>query len=268
MPGQPPKVVDGQVIVQATLDAAADSVAAEDTIETLRASLDRVGSDVLVGGTTATNLDVRLASERDLKVIIPTILAVIFVVLMLLLRSIVAPLVLVAANVLSFAATMGVSAHRLQPRLRLPGVRPVDAALRLRLPRRAGHRLLDLPHDARPRGVAAPGAPGPASSSVSPSRVVSSRARASFSHRPSRPSRCCRSSSSCRSPSSSPSASCSTPSSSAACSSRPSPTTSATASGGPSACPGPAVTSRAPSAVVDVRARLDDVAAREAGAYP
>ena len=52
----------------------------------------------------------RLASERDLKVIIPTILAVIFVVLMLLLRSIVAPLVLVAANVLSFAATMGVSA--------------------------------------------------------------------------------------------------------------------------------------------------------------
>jgi len=110
--------------VQATLDAAADSVAAEDTIETLRASLDRVGSDVLVGGTTATNLDVRLASERDLKVIIPTILAVIFVVLMLLLRSIVAPLVLVAANVLSFAATMGVSAIAFNHVFDFPGSDP------------------------------------------------------------------------------------------------------------------------------------------------
>ncbi|MGO4360026.1 MMPL family transporter [Terrabacter sp. 2TAF16] len=124
VPGQPPKVVDGQVVVQATLDAAADSVAAEDTIETLRASLDRVGSDVLVGGTTATNLDVRLASERDLKVIIPTILAVIFVVLMLLLRSIVAPLVLVAANVLSFAATMGVSAIAFNHVFGFPGSDP------------------------------------------------------------------------------------------------------------------------------------------------
>lgn len=124
VPGQPPKVVDGQVIVQATLDAAADSVAAEDAIETLRESLDRVGSDVLVGGTTATNLDVRLASERDLKVIIPTILAVIFVVLMLLLRSIVAPLVLVAANVLSFAATMGVSAIAFNHVFGFPGSDP------------------------------------------------------------------------------------------------------------------------------------------------
>lgn len=124
VPGQPPKVVDGQVVVQATLDAQADSVAAEDTIETLRSSLDTVGTDVLVGGQTATNLDVRLASERDLKVIIPTILAVIFVVLMLLLRSLVAPLVLVAANVLSFAATMGVSAVAFNHVFGFPGSDP------------------------------------------------------------------------------------------------------------------------------------------------
>ena len=39
----------------------------------------------------------------------PTILLVIFVVLALLLRSIVAPLLLVAANVVSFAATIGIS---------------------------------------------------------------------------------------------------------------------------------------------------------------
>ena len=57
-----------------------------------------------------SNLDVRLASERDLRVIIPAILLVIFLVLMLLLRSVVAPLLLVPANVVSFAATLGVSA--------------------------------------------------------------------------------------------------------------------------------------------------------------
>jgi putative drug exporter of the RND superfamily len=110
IPGQPPKVVDGQVLVQATLVAPADSVDAEGVVETIRARLDEVGTEVLVGGSTAVNLDVRQASERDLRVIIPTILGVIFVVLFLLLRSVAAPIVLVVANVLSFAATIGVSA--------------------------------------------------------------------------------------------------------------------------------------------------------------
>ena len=76
----------------------------------LRADLDTVGEEVLVGGMTAMNLDVRDASNRDLRVIIPAILVVIFLVLALLLRSLVAPLLLVAANVVSFAATMGVAA--------------------------------------------------------------------------------------------------------------------------------------------------------------
>jgi len=109
-PGVPPKVVDGNVLIQATLTPAADSPAAEVVVEQLRGHLDRVGPDVLVGGSTAINFDVRQASERDLKVIIPAILAVIFVVLMLLLRSLVAPMVLVVANVISFAATVGVAA--------------------------------------------------------------------------------------------------------------------------------------------------------------
>ena len=123
-PGQPPKVVDGSVRVQATLVAPADSVEAEGTIETLRTTLDQVGTDVLVGGSTAVNLDVREASQRDLRVIIPTILAVIFVVLALLLRSLVAPLLLVAANVLSFAATIGVAALVFNNVLHFPGSDP------------------------------------------------------------------------------------------------------------------------------------------------
>ena len=123
-PGRPPKVVDGDVVVQATLKASADSIEAEQTIVALRTSLDAVGPEVLVGGSTATNLDVRQASERDLKVIIPTILAVIFVVLVLLLRSIVAPLLLVGANVLSFAATVGVAAIAFNHIFDFPGSDP------------------------------------------------------------------------------------------------------------------------------------------------
>ena len=109
-PGVPPKVVDGNVLVQATLTPAADSPAAETVVQKLRSTLDSVGPDVLVGGSTAVNYDVRQASQRDLRVVIPAILAVVFIVLMLLLRSLVAPVILVAANVLSFAATLGVSA--------------------------------------------------------------------------------------------------------------------------------------------------------------
>jgi RND superfamily putative drug exporter len=109
-PGAPPKVVDGSVLIQATLTPAADSPAAEVVVEHLRKELDQVGGDVLVGGSTAINLDVRQASERDLRVVIPAILAVIFVVLLLLLRSLVAPVILVVANVVSFAATVGVAA--------------------------------------------------------------------------------------------------------------------------------------------------------------
>ena len=124
VPGQPPKVIDGDVRVQATLVAPADTVAAEDTVLELRSRLDQVGSEVLVGGTTAVNLDVRQASARDLRVIIPTILAVIFVVLALLLRSLVAPLLLVAANVLSFGATLGVAALVFNHVFHFPGSDP------------------------------------------------------------------------------------------------------------------------------------------------
>ena len=113
LPGQPPvppKVVDGTVLIQATTEAASDSQEAEDTVRRLRSDLDAVSTDALVGGNAATNLDVLEASARDLRVIVPSILVVIFVVLSLLLRSVVAPLILVAANVVSFAATIGISA--------------------------------------------------------------------------------------------------------------------------------------------------------------
>ena len=119
-----PKVVDGKIELEATLTPAADSPAAEEVVRVLRDRLDGVGSDVLVGGNTAINYDVRQSSNRDLRVIIPIILAVILVVLALLLRSLLAPVLLILANVLSFGATIGASALVFTHVLDLPGGDP------------------------------------------------------------------------------------------------------------------------------------------------
>ena len=73
-PGVPPKVVDGKVLVQATLKVPADSPDATKVVQHLRTELDKVSPDILVGGNTAINLDVLDASKRDLRVIIPSIL--------------------------------------------------------------------------------------------------------------------------------------------------------------------------------------------------
>ena len=109
-PEAPPQAVDGNVIVQATLETAADSSEAVDTVQRVRADLQEIDSGILVGGETAQKLDTRLAADRDFRVVAPVILLVVFLVLVVLLRSIVAPFVLMVANVLSFAAAMGISA--------------------------------------------------------------------------------------------------------------------------------------------------------------
>src|SRR3546814_3258480 len=53
--------------------------------------------------------DMRQISNDDFKLIVVVILAAIFIVLALLLRSLVAPLYLLATVVLSYAATMGIT---------------------------------------------------------------------------------------------------------------------------------------------------------------
>ena len=68
------------------------------------------GAHALVGGNTAVNLDVARAAARDRKLLLPLILAVGFIILAILLRALVAPLILTATVVLSFAAALGVSA--------------------------------------------------------------------------------------------------------------------------------------------------------------
>ncbi|MGW7512114.1 MMPL family transporter [Streptomyces massasporeus] len=106
-----PLVVDGRVHIDATLKAAADSDAAKETVERLRAEVHAVpGADALVGGYTAQQYDTQQTAARDRTVIVPIVLAVILLILMLLLRSLLVPVLLVATVGLNFLATLGVSA--------------------------------------------------------------------------------------------------------------------------------------------------------------
>jgi putative drug exporter of the RND superfamily len=101
--------VDGLARVDVTLDVAADSPKAGDAVRELRTALHRLpGAHARVGGYTAINLDVQTTAQRDRNLIIPLVLAVVFVVLMLLLRAVVAPLLLIGTVILSFFATLGV----------------------------------------------------------------------------------------------------------------------------------------------------------------
>lgn len=119
-----PKVVDGKVALQVTLKDAATSFAARDTITRLRDSVRTVDPSALVGGTTASQLDTNKAAIRDEIVIIPMILGAITLILMLLLRSIMAPLVLLLTTVLSFGATLGMSAFLFNNIWNFPGGDP------------------------------------------------------------------------------------------------------------------------------------------------
>ncbi|GIG21407.1 putative membrane protein ActII-3 [Cellulomonas chitinilytica] len=105
-------VVKGDLAyIEGTLTSAPDSQAAYATVDRARDELHAVpDADAKVGGATATNLDVQRAAAYDSKIIIPIILVAVFVILMILLRAIVAPLVLVGTVVLSFGAAIGVSA--------------------------------------------------------------------------------------------------------------------------------------------------------------
>ncbi|MEZ0448573.1 MMPL family transporter [Cellulomonas sp. ICMP 17802] len=106
----PPVVVDGRVRLDVTTAASADTQAAVATVEDLRAAVHDASPTAVVGGAAAESLDTQLASERDLRVIVPVVLVVIGLILMFLLRSVVAAALLLVANVLSFAAALGVSA--------------------------------------------------------------------------------------------------------------------------------------------------------------
>jgi putative drug exporter of the RND superfamily len=105
----PPVILAGHAYLEATLTSAPDSQAAYDAVDRARAAV-HVVPGAIVGGNTAVNLDVQRATAHDRNLIIPIILVVVFVILTLLLRALIAPVMLIATVVLSFAAALGVSA--------------------------------------------------------------------------------------------------------------------------------------------------------------
>ncbi len=119
-----PATIDGLVALDVTLQAAADSDEAEQTVTAMRTALDDVSPDALVGGLTAVQLDTQQAAQRDLFVIIPVVLVVILLVLMALLRSVLLPVLLIGTVIVSFFATLGLGALVFNYIFDFPGADP------------------------------------------------------------------------------------------------------------------------------------------------
>ncbi len=105
-----PVIRAGHAFLQGTLTSSPDSQAAFGTIDKVRSAVHAVpGAQAMVGGNTAVTLDIARAADHDRNLIIPIILVLVFVILGLLLRAIIAPIMLIATVALSFAAALGVS---------------------------------------------------------------------------------------------------------------------------------------------------------------
>lgn len=91
-----------------TIDAEPATSRSLDTVSSLRSAVHDVsGADAKVGGSVAQDLDSRHAAEHDLTVVVPLILLVVFIVLCIVLRALVAPVILVVINLFSTLAALG-----------------------------------------------------------------------------------------------------------------------------------------------------------------
>ncbi len=98
----------GLVRIDAVLTDVGGTAASEDTVRAIRSTVSGIpGAEAAVGGDVAALLDQQDAAQRDQRVIAPLILLVVFLILVALLRSLVAPVLLIATVVLSFFAALG-----------------------------------------------------------------------------------------------------------------------------------------------------------------
>ncbi|WP_310528768.1 MMPL family transporter [Nocardioides sp.] len=105
-----PLVKDDVAFIEAAIDADPSSPAAFEAVSSVREAVHAVdGAGALVGGASAFYLDTKQAANADNVLIIPIILLVVFLILVALLRSVLAPLILVGTVVLSFGAALGIS---------------------------------------------------------------------------------------------------------------------------------------------------------------
>lgn len=94
--------------IDVVLDATAGSATAKAAIGDLRATLADF-PQTWVGGSEAQGVDADAAASRDRLLIIPLILVLVLLALGLLLRSVAAPVILVATVVATYAAALGLS---------------------------------------------------------------------------------------------------------------------------------------------------------------
>ena len=116
-----PNIVNGKLVLDATLTAPADSNEARSLVPAIREAAKKVDATAVTGGTSAVFHDVDVASRHDRNLIIPIVLVIIAMILALLLRSILAAAVLLATVILSFAATLGASAFVFNHIFKFPG---------------------------------------------------------------------------------------------------------------------------------------------------
>jgi putative drug exporter of the RND superfamily len=111
--------------LEVTLDEDPYSTAGFDLIPGIReAARGAAGGDVLVGGPTAEEHDLRESAARDNRLIVPIALLVVFLILAALLRAITAPLVLIGTVILSYFAALGIGAFFFDQVFDFPGMPP------------------------------------------------------------------------------------------------------------------------------------------------
>jgi putative drug exporter of the RND superfamily len=104
---------DGRIVRLSVVFA--DDPYAESSLERVERMRERTrdatppGHRVRVGDGSAVQADFNAAAARDLRLIVPLALLVIFVILAVLLQALVAPVALIASVVLSFLGTLGLS---------------------------------------------------------------------------------------------------------------------------------------------------------------
>ncbi|MGC5399677.1 MMPL family transporter [Streptomyces sp. DT20] len=99
---------------------APESAGERNTVNALRTGLDGAH----VGGPGAQQMDLERSSSRDLRTVVPLVLLSVLLVLIVLLRSLVAPLLLVAAVVAVWGAALGIGGLLFEPILGLKGTDP------------------------------------------------------------------------------------------------------------------------------------------------
>lgn len=82
------------------------------------------GRVALVGGETAKQLDLAATSAADIRLVVPLVLAVVLLILIVLLRAVLAPVILLAAVVLSWGSALGLAGLLFSPVFGFAGTDP------------------------------------------------------------------------------------------------------------------------------------------------